>query len=329
MMTAWMLLAAYILDRLIGDPRWLPHPVVGMGKVIAATEKRLRRIMGRWKERAALTPTRVRLLGIILPVVVAGGAFAVTWLLVILAEAVHPWLGWGLETALVATTIATKGLADAGKAIWSPLVKGNLTEARRVLSMVVGRDTERLDEGEIVRGGVETIAENIVDAVTAPLFFAAIGGAPLAMAYRAVNTLDAMVGYRDERYLYLGWASARLDDVANWLPARLTVWPMLAAMVFLRLDGRHAWQIIRRDAHRHPSPNSGIPEAALAGGLGIRLGGTNWYRGVPSHRGYLGDPKEALHPRHICQSIRVLYWTTGLYVCMLAVVIIGIDVATR
>jgi adenosylcobinamide-phosphate synthase len=329
MMTAWMLLAAYILDRLIGDPRWLPHPVVGMGKAIAATEKQLRRIMGRWKERGTLTPMRTRLLGVFLPIVVVGGTFSITWLLVKLADAVHPWLGWGVETVLVAITIATKGLADAGRAIWSPLVKGDLTEARRALSMVVGRDTERLDDGEIVRGAVETIAENIVDAVTAPLFFAAIGGAPLAMAYRAVNTLDAMVGYRDERYLYLGWASARLDDLANWLPARLTVCPMLAAMWVLRLDGRRAWQIIKRDAHRHPSPNSGIPEAAMAGGLHIRLGGTNWYRGVPSHRGHLGDPTEAFHPRHICQSIRVLYWTTGLYVCMLAVVIIAIDVATR
>jgi adenosylcobinamide-phosphate synthase len=329
MMTAWMLLAAYLLDRLIGDPRWLPHPVVAMGKATAATEKRLRRIMDRWKERGTLTPMRVRLLGIVLPVVVAGSAFVITWLLVIGVDAVHPWLGWGVQTVLVAITIATKGLADAGRAIWLPLVKGDLAEARRALSMVVGRDTDRLDEGEIVRGGVETIAENIVDAVTAPLFYAAIGGAPLAMAYRAVNTLDAMVGYRDERYLYLGWASARLDDLANWLPARLTIWPMLAAIWVLRLDGRRAWQIIKRDAHRHPSPNSGIPEAAMAGGLHIRLGGTNWYRGVPSHRGHLGDPTEALHPRHICQSIRVLYWTTGLYVCLLAAIIGGFDVAAR
>lgn len=329
MMTAWMLLAAYILDRLIGDPRWLPHPVVGMGKAITATENRLRRVMDKWRQRGILTPTRVRLLGIVLPLVVAGGTFVVTWLMVTWADTVHPWLGWGVETALVSVTIATKGLADAGREIWSPLVKGDWRQARRALSMVVGRDTERLDEGEIVRGAVETIAENIVDAVTAPLFYAAIGGAPLAMAYRAVNTLDAMVGYRDKRYLHLGWASARLDDLANWLPARLTIGPMLAAMWVLRLDAPRAWQIIKRDAHRHPSPNSGIPEAAMAGGLHIRLGGTNWYRGVPSHRGHLGDAIESLHPRHICQSIRVLYWSTGVYVCLLAAIISGFDIATR
>ncbi|GGE07690.1 cobalamin biosynthesis protein CobD [Marinithermofilum abyssi] len=316
MMRAVTLLAAYVLDRIIGDPRWLPHPVVGMGKCITWMEKGIRR----WVPLS--TPSAARMAGCLFPMILVGGVYGITELLLFAAERVSPYLALGLEILLIATTIATKGLADAARGIYEALAFRRLDQARKQLSMIVGRDTEQLDESEVVRGTVETVAENIVDAVTAPLFYAAVGGAPLALAYRAVNTLDSMVGYKDERYRDLGWASARFDDLANWLPARLTILPMLA--VFFLISGpsavRRAWHTYRRDARRHPSPNSGIPEALMAGGLGIRLGGTNWYRGVPSHRAQMGEPVMPRRPEHIQAAIRVLFGTTWVYTGMLVLV---------
>lgn len=315
---ALLLIIAYFLDRLLGDPSWFPHPVVAMGWMIRQVEKALRwceqvwRLQGKWA---------LRLLGCLFPILVVGGVYILSFLLVQGVAAVSVSLAWGLEALLIATTIATKGLADAAQGILSCLRQGDLAGARQQLAMVVGRDTETLDESEVVRGTVETVAENIVDAVTAPLFFAAIGGAPLALAYRAVNTLDSMVGYQNQRYRHLGWASARLDDGANWLPARLTVGPMLGALMWKGYDAKGAWQILRRDARKHPSPNSGMTEAAMAGGLGIQLGGTNRYQGVVSHRALLGDPVEERTQAHILASITVLKVTTLLFTIGLALVV--------
>lgn len=315
---AMILLAAYILDRLVGDPRWLPHPVVGMGKSISLLEKGLCRLMRllRWENETH--HRHIRLLGLLFPVVIVVGVYLAVFFIVQFVSGWNVWAGRVLEVFLIATTIATKGLAEAAGHICEALQAKDMERARYALSMVVGRDTEKLDEREIVRGGVETVAENIVDAVTSPLFYAALGGAPLAMAYRAVNTLDSMVGYRNEKYLYLGWASARLDDLANWLPARLTIFPMLAALALLKLHPREAWEAYRQDAHRHPSPNSGIPEAIMAGGLHIQLGGINTYQGHISCRATMGRPLEDRKPVHLLQAIRVLHWTSWIYVTLLS-----------
>ncbi|ASS76466.1 cobalamin biosynthesis protein CobD [Tumebacillus algifaecis] len=297
---------AYLIDLLVGDPRWLPHPVVWMGKAITQLDRLLsKRQRSKWPER---------LIGTLFPLVIAGGVFALSYWLLQLLYAIHPWLSIALEIWLISTTIAVKGLADAGRGVYQALKKGDLALARQRLSWIVGRDTEHLDEREIARGGIETVAENIVDAVTAPLFYALLGGAPLALAYRAVNTLDSMVGYKNDKYLHLGWASARLDDIANYIPARLTV-PFLVLAAGGR--GKRAWQIARRDASKHPSPNSGWAEAAVAGALGIRLGGENRYHGVPSFRAYLGDPTREITPDHILQTIRMLYVSTALYLAFL------------
>ncbi|SEM69283.1 adenosylcobinamide-phosphate synthase CbiB [Lihuaxuella thermophila] len=314
-----ILLAAYLLDRLIGDPRWLPHPVVAMGKCISLLEKGARRLMRSrgWENESH--HRQIRLLGLLFPVVIVGGVYLAVLYIVQWVSGWSVWAGRVLEVYLIATTIATKGLAEAAGHIYEALRAKDLDRARSALSMVVGRDTEKLDEQEIVRGGVETVAENIVDAVTSPLFYAALGGAPLAMAYRAVNTLDSMVGYRNEQYLHLGWASARLDDWANWVPARLTIFPMLAALALLKLHPREAWDAYRRDAQRHPSPNSGIPEAIMAGGLQIQLGGINTYQGKISPRATMGRPLEVKKPVHLLQSIRVLYTTSWIYVALLSV----------
>lgn len=186
--------------------------------------------------------------------------------------------------------------------------------------MIVGRDTGHLDSPEIVRGTVETVAENIVDAIISPLFFALLGGAPLAMAYRAVNTLDSMVGYKNDKYRDLGWASARLDDVANYIPARMTALLLTLCAALLRLDWRRCWHTVRRDARLHPSPNSGYPESAVAGALGIRLGGENVYHGVTSFRAYMGDPLRTMEPEDIIVTSRMMMWSSAIFVCICAAV---------
>ncbi|ARU61503.1 cobalamin biosynthesis protein CobD [Tumebacillus avium] len=297
---------AYLIDLLVGDPRWLPHPVVWMGKAISALDRLLsKRQRSKWAQR---------LKGTLFPLVIAGGVYALSYFFLKELYALHPWLGLALEVWLISTTIAVKGLADAGRGVYEALQQGDLPLARQRLSWIVGRDTEHLNESEIARGGIETVAENIVDAVTSPLFYALLGGAPLALAYRAVNTLDSMVGYKNDKYLHLGWASARLDDLANFIPARLTV-PFLVLAAGTK--GNAAWRLALRDAKKHPSPNSGWAEAAVAGALDIRLGGENQYHGVKSFRAFLGDPVRPIAPGHILQTISLLYLSTALYLAFL------------
>ncbi|WP_134684034.1 adenosylcobinamide-phosphate synthase CbiB [Brevibacillus migulae] len=311
MIKTLILFAAYLLDRIIGDPRWLPHPVVLMGESIKQLEKAVRRCVSR--ERA------LKAAGLLFPICIAGGSGLLVWLILLAAARIHPWLAAGLEVVLISTTIATKGLADAGMEIYRHLQRGDLAEARRSLSMVVGRDTERLDQPEICRGAVETVAENIVDAIISPLFYAAIGGAPLAFVYRAANTLDSMVGYKNERYLHLGWASARFDDVLNYIPARLTGVMLVAVSMFSKIDWKGCWRTILRDARLHPSPNSGIPEAGIAGALGIQLGGTNYYQGIASHRARMGEPTRAINPEDIRRTVDVMKKVSVLCLLLFAV----------
>jgi adenosylcobinamide-phosphate synthase len=225
---------------------------------------------------------------------------------------------------LISTTIAIKGLASAGKSVKEPLAEGDLVRARKSLSMIVGRDTEHLEESEIVRGAVETVSENTVDGITAPLFWALIGGAPLAMAYRAVNTLDSMVGYKNEQYFQFGWASARLDDIVNWLPARLTALTMWFSSLFIR-GSRHrdAWKITWSDAGKHPSPNSGWSEAMVAGLMGVQLGGVNYYKGRISERAQMGNPTRKLVISDIDKAICYMHggWIGFLGLLLIALYI--------
>lgn len=282
-------LIAFALDAAVGDPAWLTHPVVIMGRVIRRAEEGLRR-----------SRLPLKLAGVILAVALPAAAWLVTWLLVRLAGALHPWLGTGLEVWLFSTTLAARSLAEHALAVWRPLRAGDLGEARRRLSFIVGRDTAGLDESQIARGAVETVAESTCDGVIAPLFWGLLGGAPLAMAYKAVNTLDSMVGHKDERYIQFGWASARLDDLANLLPARLSA--LLLAAVAL---SPRALRTALQEAGRHPSPNSGWPEAAMAGLLGVRLGGLNHYDGEPEMRAYLGA---AFPPPQAGEIARAVGW---------------------
>lgn len=304
-----------MLDRIVGDPRSLPHPVVGMGKAITAMEKVIRRLFTR--------PQSLRAAGVLLPLTVVGGAWALTLGLLWMLSLISPWLAGVTEVWLIATTIASKGLKDAGMAVYTELKKGDMPAARQALGMIVGRDTTQLDRPEIVRGTVETVAENIVDAITSPLFFALLGGAPLAMAYRAVNTLDSMVGYKNDKYRDLGWASARLDDAANLLPARITALLLALCAWLLGLDWRRSLRTVMRDARLHPSPNSGYPESAVAGALGIRLGGENVYHGVTSFRAYMGDSLRALEPEDIIRTNRMMLLCSTIFAGLCALVAVA------
>ncbi|MBB6675351.1 adenosylcobinamide-phosphate synthase CbiB [Cohnella nanjingensis] len=291
---------AIAVDWLVGDPRWIPHPVVWIGRLIS----RLERLLLRQGQPRSV----VRGKGVLLTVAVTGLAGLFCWAVCVLAGWIHPWLGFAANVWFISTTFAVRGLREAAMAVHRPLRQGDLTEAREKVGWIVGRDTADLSEPEVARAAVETVAENTVDAFVSPLLFAVLGGAPLAMLYRAANTLDSMVGYRDERYRDFGWASARFDDVLNYIPARVTGVLLTATAWFVRpASASRAWRAIRAFAKLHPSPNSGIPESAVAGALGIRLGGTNRYGGIVSERARLGWPLRAIVPDDIVLAVRMLY----------------------
>lgn len=299
-------LLAFLLDLLVGDPAWIPHPVVLIGKAIEKLERLLRRV--------SQSPAALKIAGILTAITIVGASWGLTFLLVRWIFSINYWAGAVLSIWLISTTIAARGLSEAAGEIYILLQNGSLAEARRKVGMIVGRDTGQMESGAVIRASVETVAENIVDGVVAPLFYAFIGGAPLAMAYRAVNTLDSMLGYKNERYIDFGMASARLDDIANYIPARLTGLFLLAAAWILRMNSKGALQAVLRDAPGHPSPNSGIPEAAVAGALGVRLGGMNYYNGRGSFRAYMGKPLAPLEPGHIKQTVRLMYLSSSIAV---------------
>ncbi|MEX2416735.1 MAG: adenosylcobinamide-phosphate synthase CbiB [Paenibacillaceae bacterium] len=305
----WVVALAILIDLWIGDPRWLPHPVVGMGKLISFLEQRWNK--GSQRKRK----------GVVMAVFVIGTVYTSTFVTIWAAHQLNVYAGIGLEIYLLSTTISVKGLKDAALQVAAPLKTGNLVEARRQLGMIVGRDTEALNEPEIIRGTVETVAENTVDGITSPLFWMLVGGVPAAMAYRAVNTLDSMVGYKNERFLLFGRASARIDDAANWLPARLTALSMWIAAWFMPgLSVRTAMRITLLDAPKHPSPNSGWPESMTAGLLGIELGGRNSYQGVISERARMGRPTRELQCSDIRYSITIMHGGWLVFIAITGVI---------
>ncbi|MDT8901737.1 adenosylcobinamide-phosphate synthase CbiB [Anaeroselena agilis] len=305
---------ALVLDTVIGDPRTPWHPVVLIGNLIAALEKRLL--------SPAAAPGAKRLAGFVLVLAVLAVSFAVSWAALAALAALHPLAGLGGGALLLAFAITPRSLAEAGREIQTLLEAGDLDEARRKVGWIVGRDTAGLDSAEITRATVETVAENITDGIIAPLFYAALGGAPLALLYRAVNTLDSMVGYKNDKYRDFGLAAARTDDAFNYIPARVTGVLVIAAAFLTGCDARGAARAIRRDAARHPSPNSGIPEAGVAGALGVRLGGLNYYGGVSSQRATMGDPRRPLAPGDIALTVRMMYTATALFAAIITVLIV-------
>ncbi|MBB6214605.1 adenosylcobinamide-phosphate synthase [Anaerosolibacter carboniphilus] len=301
----------YGLDLLFGDPYWLPHPIRFIGNGIKATENMLRRFFkGEKQERVG---------GIFLTIIIVFLAYGLTYLLMYGAEKVHPYLKLGLETFLIFQILATKSLDRESRKVYTQLQQENLPEARKYLSYIVGRETKDLNEQEIARGAIETVAENISDGIIAPLFYICIGGAPLGMAYKAINTLDSMVGYKNEKYLNFGRASARLDDFVNYIPARLTAFFIIIASAFTGYDWKNGYRITKRDCRNHKSPNSGYPESAVAGALGIQIGGTNTYFGEKVYKPTIGEPIRQLEKEDIQRTIEIMYATslTGMFCFMM------------
>jgi adenosylcobinamide-phosphate synthase len=281
----------WLLDALFGDPE--PHPVRGIGRVISRLEPVLHPL-GRKG-------------GVLLVLLVAGGTWLASWGMVAFAVRLHPWLGVLASSVLVFYAMSLRTLDREVRAVARALAGGDLPEARRRVGRIVGRDTGALDPAAVARAAVEAAAESSVDGVTAPLLFAAVGGGPLAMAYRAVNTLDSMVGHKDARYREFGWASARLDDLLNFLPARVTGCLLVLSASLAGEDAAGAWRIFRRDRLRHASPNAGHPEAAMAGALGLRLGGPSAYAGETVDKPWMGDGSEAVEAGHILRGMRLVH----------------------
>jgi len=287
---------AYVLDLIFGDPVWFPHPVKIIGWIIVRLEKLLRNVF-----------TSARTGGVMLALLVSGGTYLSVFLLVRFAFSIHYYFGFCVSAFLIYTTLSVKGLANEAGIVLKQLGKPNLDSARRQLSKMVGRDTHNLGKEEIARATIESVAENTSDGVIAPLFYAFIGGVPLAFAYKAINTLDSMIGYKNQSYKEFGWASAKLDDIANFIPARISGALILLAALAFKRDWRSSLKILFRDGRKHPSPNSGIPEAAVAGALGIQLGGISYYGGIISHKPFIGEPKECLQSWHIKGAISLMH----------------------
>jgi adenosylcobinamide-phosphate synthase len=297
--TAWALPLGAALDALLGDPRSWPHPVRLIGRLITGTEGLLRRVIA----RAAVPSRAERWAGGMLAFVVVGLTASAAWGVIALGDRIGPLAGLVARSLLIYWGLAARSLGDETlRAALAP----DLATARRELALIVGRDTANLDTPEISRACVETVAENCNDAVVAPLFWLALGGPVALWGFKAASTLDSMVGYRDERYHDLGWASARLDDLLSFIPARLT-WLLiaLAALVWGERAGA-ALRIGWRDGRKHPSPNAAWPEAAMAAALGVQLGGPAAYGGVPSSKPLLGDPGVAAAPTTVRRAVRLM-----------------------
>ena len=296
-----IIIVALLLDFIVGDPHWLPHPVVAMGRLIQFLDQRLRHS---WLNE--------RLAGVLLLLVVVISSAGTTWFLLNSLTALMPLAGWVATIMLSATCLAARSLHKESARVTSALLAGDLPAARRYLSYIVGRDTEQLEEPEIWRAVVETVAENTSDGIIAPLFWLTIGGPVAAISYKAVSTLDSMVGYKNRRYLQMGWASARMDDLLNYVPARLSALLLVVSAPLAGCSLSGAVRIALRDRLKHPSPNSGHPEAAAAGALGVRLGGAACYKGISSWKEYIGEQLQPFNEHAYRGMIKMMYISTLL-----------------
>ena len=298
-MAYWFIIpAAFVLDAVVGDPQGMPHPIRWMGRAIETCEPVFRKYVN-----------HEYLAGTLFALLMITGSWALAVLAVGGAHRLHPVAGIGLEVVLIFYSLSARSLSEAAMEIYRLLMDGRVDSARSRLAMIVGRDVAGYGTNDIARATVETVAENFVDGVLSPLVFAAIGGGPLAMAYKMVNTLDSMVGYKNERYRRFGWAAARIDDMANFIPARLSIFIIsLGTRLLAAGKGRRALVTAMKDGSRHKSPNAGYPEAAFAGALGVKLNGPNYYGGVLVEKPYIGidfGPVKVHHIKKSCELMMV------------------------
>lgn len=301
----WSLLAmalGFCIDLIVGDPHGLPHPVVLIGKLISAGERALRRVFPKTArgENAA---------GAVLWLVVVMISTAAPIAVLFLCHKISPWLRLAAESAMCWQILATRSLRDESMKVYAALESGDIQKSRQAVSMIVGRDTEVLDDAGVTRAAVETVAENTSDGIVAPLLFLAVGGAPLGFFYKAVNTMDSMLGYIEPPYKNIGLVPAKMDDAANYIPARLSALIMLAAGWLLGLDIKNGWRIFRRDRLNHASPNSAQTESVCAGLLGLQLAGDAWYHGVLHKKKYIGDAVREIEHDDIPRVCKLSYMT--------------------
>ena len=303
------MLAGFLMDLLLGDPYWLPHPIRLIGNWISFLEKRL---LGSKTEEKHTTPEQEQRRGMLLVLAVLSSTVFVTAVLLLGAYRLHPYLGAVIESIMTYQILATKCLKVESMKVYQELKKGDIAASRKAVSMIVGRDTECLDETGIAKAAIETVAENTSDGVIAPMICTAIGGPILGFFYKAVNTMDSMVGYKNEKNLYFGRFAAKLDDVLNYIPARLSAWLMIAGAWLIGMDGKNAKKIYLRDRRKHASPNSAQTEAVMAGALDIRLAGDAWYFGELHKKPYIGDPIRKVEIEDIIRSHKLMYAGTVL-----------------
>lgn len=290
------ILLAFIMDLLIGDPKGYPHPVRIIGFIAKRLEEHTREIFSNQIAAGAVTTATV-----------VCGTYIFVWSLLWGLQSIHPTAETAGSIFLIYTCISVRSLYDESRPVFRHLDTGCIDLARMSLARIVGRDTANLNNKEISRATVETIAESTVDGIIAPLFFACLGGAPLALAYKAVNTLDSMFGYRNETYIHFGKVPARLDDAANWLPARLGGLFMAIGAGLCGFNGKRSWNTVKRDGANHLSPNSGIPEAAMAGALGIQLGGNSFYNNQLVEKPYIGSAENEINAMDIIHSHKIMF----------------------
>lgn len=304
---------AFIIDCIIGDPKTNWHPVALIGKLISLLEKYLLNLSN--------ISYKKQIFGAILVLCTLTISYGLTYVLLHFFYDLNKWFGYFFSALILSFTISPRSLAEAGIEIRNALIKHDLLVARYKVGWIVGRDTDKLNVAEITRATVETIAENIVDGIISPLFYFLLGGAPLAALYRTVNTLDSMIGYKNDKYSDFGKFAARTDDCFNFIPARITAILIVLIAFFFQLNYKKAIKIILRDAKKHPSPNSGYSEAGVAGALNIRLGGLNYYFGIASIRAYMGDEGTILNPEHISKTIYIMYGVSILFILLSFIVI--------
>lgn len=300
----WHLASAYLLDLVLGDPERLPHPIRWIGRLISWTE-------GIFLDGNG-SANQQRLAGFAFWLVVVIGVISGTLFIAGLSSHVYPSFGNFIVIWLAYCTLATRSLHRESNRVIRALGAGKIELARQQLARIVSRDTEHLDEKGIIRAVIETVSENISDGIVAPLLYLSVGGLLGGMVYKSLNTMDSMVGYRNERYKYFGWFAAKADDLANWLPARISGLILVGAAALLKMDWRGAWFALCRDARKMKSPNAGFPEAATAGALGVQLGGTNWYFGRPEAKPTLGNPQREITIGTYRAMIRLLYLSSFL-----------------
>ena len=311
------LVMGYILDLIFGDPYWMPHPVRFIGNLISILEKVIRRFMPKTKRGEYIG-------GIILTVMVVSISMVIPLVIILMAKSINTYLALTVETFMCYQILATKSLKVESMKVYDELAKNDLPSARKAVSMIVGRDTKDLTFSGVAKAAVETVAENTSDGIIAPMIFIAIGGAPMGFFYKAINTMDSMVGYKNEKYMNFGRFAAKLDDVVNYLPARISAYQMILSSFFLRYDYKNAFKIYKRDRYNHASPNSAQTESVCAGALDIQLAGNAYYFGKLYEKPTIGDNIREINYDDIKKANRLLYCTSFISIVIISIINITI-----